>query len=745
MGHKLRRVTNLSRFRDLIRLDLSDNLLNSCEGLEVLESSLQHLNLSQNHIKSLTPLLRLSQLQVLDLSNNRIANIPSKISSLVSLTTLHLDSNEIQDISALVPLRSLRHLSLTRNKIQNYVEYVRSNFPHLETLDESYLHRKQSDEERDNNIPKSWQTLFDATEAIVLTPTKHKRQDNHTSSETTIAISTAQKSAIQAANASSIAADRSSLAATHALKAQQITIHTQVTSMANRLNLLRGEMRTAEMAHAKASSECEDSLRKLTHSERLRIERLEAANTEHRCMEAYESESKMLKESITRETKEIASLQNKHTDLVNRTKSLSTELERRRQIVHDLSERHRIAIENLAITNRDLHAETKCVADLRREIDTETLAFQDMCRRRVIEQKNLSETEINSASGRLSMKRIAHELETHEMRHHDSLENLRRVERSYANEKERLNKDLEASRRELHQQLEKVRHETETLRKTSVYCDTAKDALSETKLQWSATRRSIETERKELERVSAELEQVSSRVRDSTKGQNALENELKLLREEVKAETLSFDEMSGEMSFWREKKSTDLHTLHTERVSLSTMRRQLKSELSSAAETMALHDQRALKMKRLGREFDTVRSAEMRFRLEKQNAERQLNTARKASVSSREKIRTLHRELTESERTCSSLRHHNTELSDKLSCVKTSEKHRGNRTRRLQVEFEQMRGEHGKAEEALLCSRHEIDILRRRTAKEAKKAEDAAEELNRLRTQLSEYVFFSLS
>ena len=115
MGHKLRRVTNLSRFRDLIRLDLSDNLLNSCEGLEVLESSLQHLNLSQNHIKSLTPLLRLSQLQVLDLSNNRIANIPSKISSLVSLTTLHLDSNEIQGISALVPLRSLRHLSLTRN------------------------------------------------------------------------------------------------------------------------------------------------------------------------------------------------------------------------------------------------------------------------------------------------------------------------------------------------------------------------------------------------------------------------------------------------------------------------------------------------------------------------------------------------------------------------------------------------------------------------------------------------------
>ena len=57
--------------------------------------------------------------------------------------------------------------------------------------------------------------------------------------------------------------------------------------MTNRLNLLRGEMRTVEMAHEKASAELEDSLRQLTHSEKLRIERLEAANTEYRHLEAY--------------------------------------------------------------------------------------------------------------------------------------------------------------------------------------------------------------------------------------------------------------------------------------------------------------------------------------------------------------------------------------------------------------------------------------------------------------------------
>ena len=214
MGRKLRRITDLSRFTHLIRLDLSDNIFRSCEGLDVLASSLRHLDLSQNRIESLTPLLRLTNLQVLDLSNNQITNIPSKISSLSSLTTLHLDSNKIKDISALVPLHtSLRHLSLTGNTITDYADFVRSNFPRLETLDESYLHHDE--QEHEENVPKSWQTLFDATESIVLTPTK---------SRTSEAISTARKSAIQAAKASSLAADRSSLAATHALKAQRITV-----------------------------------------------------------------------------------------------------------------------------------------------------------------------------------------------------------------------------------------------------------------------------------------------------------------------------------------------------------------------------------------------------------------------------------------------------------------------------------------------------------------------------------------
>ena len=231
MGHKLRRITDLSRFTHLIRLDLSDNILRSCEGLEVLASSLRHLDLSQNRIESLTPLLRLTNLQVLDLSNNQITDIPSKISSLSSLTTLHLDSNKIKDISALVPLRtSLMHLSLTGNTITDYVDFVlRSNFPRLETLDESYLDR----DKQEDNVPKSGKHCLTQRNLSFSHPRKTR------TSEAINAISTARKSAMQAAKASSLAADRSSLAATHALKAQQITVHTQVTSMTNRLNLLR--------------------------------------------------------------------------------------------------------------------------------------------------------------------------------------------------------------------------------------------------------------------------------------------------------------------------------------------------------------------------------------------------------------------------------------------------------------------------------------------------------------------------
>ena len=450
----------------------------------------------------------------------------------------------------------------------------------------------------------------------------------------------------------------------------------------------------------------------------------------------------------------MALLKKNHTDIVNQTKSLSVELERRREIVYKLSEQHRIAIENLAVTNRDLNEKTRCVSNISSQVKTEASIFEDLSTRREIEQESMIQVEAKAKSSHLAMKRIEHELETHETRHHDFLQELRGLE-----------KELDSSRQKREQQLEQLGQEKEKLRKTVLFRDEAKDALSESRLQWSATRRSIETEQRQLERESRELKDLSGQIRNSTwcccsshrvrrerlllsiisltrqhthtgtTRRDALANELKLFRDQVQAESLRFEDMTEEMRSWKE-------TRHAERISLSSMRRELESELIRAAETLALHDQRALKLKRLEKRFDSVRSAEMRYRLEKQNAERQLDTSRKASVSSRDKIRTLRLELAESQKIRSNLQRHNTDLSDKLSCAKTSEKHRGNRTRRLQVEFERMRIEHEKTEEALVCSSREIDMLKRRTVKKTRKYEDVAEEMNRLRMEVSEYVFF---
>ena len=91
-------------------------------------------------------------------------------------------------------------------------------------------------------------------------------------------------------------------------------------------------------------------------------------------------------------------------------------------------------------------------------------------------------------------------------------------------------------------------------------------------------------------------------MKSSTTRRNALANELKLFQDQVQAESLRFEEMTEEMRSWKE-------TRHAERISLSSMRRELESELIRAAETLALHDQRALKLKRLEKKFDSVRSA----------------------------------------------------------------------------------------------------------------------------------------
>ena len=69
------------------------------------------------------------------------------------------------------------------------------------------------------------------------------------------------------------------------------------------------------------------------------------------------------------------------------------ELERRREIVYKLSEQHRIAIENLAVTSRDLNEETRFISNIRTQVETEASIFEDLSRRRAIEQENMIQVE----------------------------------------------------------------------------------------------------------------------------------------------------------------------------------------------------------------------------------------------------------------------------------------------------------------------------------------------------------------
>jgi len=721
LGRKLRRITDLSRFTSLIRLDLSENLLTSCAGLEVLSKSLQHLNLSQNRIESMTPLFQLTKLRVLDMSNNRVVEISSKISSLTSLTELHLDGNQIEDISALVRVQSLRHLSLTDNKIDNYVSFVRSNFPHLEILDDESDLEQTDPSEQEERTPKSWQSLFDTAAA---TPTKSLTKSTQMKST-----QKAQRTAKHAAQAASQAVDISSLAVRTALTTQRLTMHTEMT----RLNLLRSEVRTVEMANAKATLECEDSLSKLAHSERLRMERVEAARNEYRHLEVYESESKSLRNSIQGETEE-------HQRLVSQTQTLSEELQRRTQIVRDLTNRHRAAIESLAMTNIQVETESKHFQELKSELTTHTTRLENVSRRCAVEQESLNSSELKSKSIQITLSQLERELEIHETEHYKSLSLLQDAQNSYQDETDEMNQRMDVCRDALRHELEELRSETTQLYEVNKLRDTAKDALAEARLQWSKTRENVDTEIKTLLKLRQDVQRVSSQLERENVKFTSISREAKRFHEEAEVQSTRLEDSRHEIHAWNETKTREQHVLRVERTSLAAMRRDLKSELSSAAESLALHDRRGVEIYRMGKEFDALRNTEMKYRLEKQNAERQLASSRKSSTSSRDKILVLRRELAESRSSCTNLEHRNSELVDKLSVLRTNEKHRGNRTRRLQAEYDRMRLEDAARNEALLCSTHEVETLKRKARSRRSQEKDTAEEMNRIRTELSEYV-----
>ena len=102
LSHNVKRMNNVETIR------LSDiSLLKKLTSLEELE-------LRDNHIEDLTPLSRLTSLKVLDLRENKFKEVEA-IKDLKELEELNLRDNDIQSIQPLSDLIKLRYLNIHSN------------------------------------------------------------------------------------------------------------------------------------------------------------------------------------------------------------------------------------------------------------------------------------------------------------------------------------------------------------------------------------------------------------------------------------------------------------------------------------------------------------------------------------------------------------------------------------------------------------------------------------------------------
>lgn len=101
--------------RDLVELDLYDNLMGHMEGLDEM-TDLTSLDLSFNRIKHIKRIKHLTRLTTLYLVQNKITKIEN-LEGLTQVTMLELGANRIREIENLDTLTSLQELWLGKNKI----------------------------------------------------------------------------------------------------------------------------------------------------------------------------------------------------------------------------------------------------------------------------------------------------------------------------------------------------------------------------------------------------------------------------------------------------------------------------------------------------------------------------------------------------------------------------------------------------------------------------------------------------
>ena len=132
---KIVKIDNLTRLKNLTRLFLDNNFIESISGLELL-TNLEWIDLSFNKISKIENLAMLTKLKVLALFSNEIVEVEN-LESLQELEVLRLGNNQISNKACIIYLRKLaklRTLSLKGNpvtKTKDFDGYVAAFLPKL--------------------------------------------------------------------------------------------------------------------------------------------------------------------------------------------------------------------------------------------------------------------------------------------------------------------------------------------------------------------------------------------------------------------------------------------------------------------------------------------------------------------------------------------------------------------------------------------------------------------------------------
>ena len=132
---KIVKIDNLTRLKNLTRLFLDNNFIESITGLDLL-TNLEWLDLSFNKISKIRNLGNLTKLKVLALFSNEILEVEN-LEQLQELEVLRLGNNKICNKACIIYLRKLaklRTLSLKGNPVTKYKDfegYVAAFLPKL--------------------------------------------------------------------------------------------------------------------------------------------------------------------------------------------------------------------------------------------------------------------------------------------------------------------------------------------------------------------------------------------------------------------------------------------------------------------------------------------------------------------------------------------------------------------------------------------------------------------------------------